>query len=268
MNLLEPDGRLWSLFTPWHPDDLNAELKTTGVYPLFRRAVGPNLEPVWAEKWPTEKLAERRREIGDASFARGYLLQNADETERVIRPEWVSFWDGPLPREAFDEVVLSVDPAVSASATADATGLVTVGRVSESNEIRVLDATAVRAASPDLGGHIAAADARWHPDRIVFEANGAFEAVRQLYVRTESFGPKLSPVKQSKSKGVRLAALAVPVKNGAVKLHGERGRVADGQRELFDEMTAYPFGRHDDLADALATAVADLLHRTTPRLWV
>src|SRR5262249_44725579 len=27
MNLLEPGGRVWCLFTPWHPDDLNAELK-------------------------------------------------------------------------------------------------------------------------------------------------------------------------------------------------------------------------------------------------
>ena len=24
MNLLEPDGRFWGLFTPWHADDLNA----------------------------------------------------------------------------------------------------------------------------------------------------------------------------------------------------------------------------------------------------
>jgi hypothetical protein len=27
LNQLEPDGRLWCLFTPWHVDDLNATLK-------------------------------------------------------------------------------------------------------------------------------------------------------------------------------------------------------------------------------------------------
>ena len=30
MNLLEPEGRCWVLFTPWHLDDLNARLKRNG----------------------------------------------------------------------------------------------------------------------------------------------------------------------------------------------------------------------------------------------
>src|SRR5437899_1758278 len=64
MNLLEPDGRCWCLFTPWHHEDLNAALKRNPAFALFRRAVGPNLEPVWPEKWPAEKLAQRRQEIG------------------------------------------------------------------------------------------------------------------------------------------------------------------------------------------------------------
>src|SRR5947209_3751566 len=54
MNLLEPDGRFWGLCTPWHADDLNARLKRNPAYAVFRRAVGPDLEPVWPEKWPRE----------------------------------------------------------------------------------------------------------------------------------------------------------------------------------------------------------------------
>src|SRR5207244_2571560 len=49
VNLLEPHGRLWNVFTPWHRGDLNAELKTNPTYALFRRPVGENLEPVWPE---------------------------------------------------------------------------------------------------------------------------------------------------------------------------------------------------------------------------
>src|SRR5262245_35099259 len=99
MNLLEPDGRFWGLFTPWHKDDLNSDLKKNPAYALFRRAVEPwesgeaqsaerevqsaNLpelsalcatrsalddwRPVWPEKWPAERLAARRREIGAAA---------------------------------------------------------------------------------------------------------------------------------------------------------------------------------------------------------
>src|SRR5438132_2638223 len=58
MNLLEPDGRFWGLFTPWHKDDLNSDLKQNPAYALFRRPVGDDLEPVWPEKWPTERLEE------------------------------------------------------------------------------------------------------------------------------------------------------------------------------------------------------------------
>ena len=74
MNLLEPDGRFWGLFTPWHVDDLNSTLKRNPAYALFHKAVGDDLESVWAEKWPRERLEERRREIGEASFARAYRL--------------------------------------------------------------------------------------------------------------------------------------------------------------------------------------------------
>src|SRR5262245_39360402 len=36
MNLLEPGGRCWVLFTPWHLDDLNARLKRNEMYALLR----------------------------------------------------------------------------------------------------------------------------------------------------------------------------------------------------------------------------------------
>ena len=60
MNLLEPNGRFWGLFTPWHLDDLNARLKRNSAYALFREAVGADFEPVWAEKWPAEAPARER----------------------------------------------------------------------------------------------------------------------------------------------------------------------------------------------------------------
>ena len=126
MNLLEPDGRFWGLYTPWHPDDLNARLKKGGAYPLFRRAIGSDFEPVWPEKWPPERLRVRKEEIGSASFARGYRLVPIADEETLIRPAWVRFWNDPA---NYDAVVLSVDPAVSANTKADCSALVVLGRV-------------------------------------------------------------------------------------------------------------------------------------------
>src|SRR5262245_51075035 len=89
VNLLEPGGRAWLLFTPWHAGDLNAELKDNPGYDHFRRAVGDDLEPVWPEKWPRERLAERKREIGESSFARAFRLKTLAEEDCLIRREWV-----------------------------------------------------------------------------------------------------------------------------------------------------------------------------------
>ena len=36
---------------------------------------------------------------------------------------------------------------------------------------------------------------------------------------------------------------------------------------LFDEVTKFPFGEHDDLLDAAATGTAYLLDRPEPRVW-
>lgn len=268
-NLLEPDGRFWGLSTPWHPDDLNSRLKTNGGFALFRRAVGADLEPVWPAKWPREKLAERLAEVGAAAFARGYRLTAFDEQEVAVRPEWVRVWVEELPRDRFEAVVVAVDPAVSAKATADASAIVALGRVSGANEVRVLEASGRRVSTPELVELIDAADQRWRPDAILFEANAAFAGIRDLLVRHARFGPRVKGEPAVRSKPARVAALSVPVQNGTVRLKGDvSGRVDAGQRGLWEELTTFPFTAHDDQLDALAAGVEYLLGRPAPRVWV
>lgn len=266
LNLLEPDGRFWGLCTPWHPDDLNAHLKANPSYAVLRRAVGPDLEPVWPEKWSRERLAERRAEIGEASFARGYRLITMSEGEVMIRPEWVQFWHDDWPRDAIERLVLAVDPAVSAKRTADESALVVVGKVA--GEVRVMEAVGRRVRTPELVDLIDAIDRRCRPDVILFESNAAFAGIRDLLTRRTRFGPKVLGEAATRGKDARIAALSVAVQNGSVKLKGHGGVVDAAQRELFEQLTTYPFATHDDLADATAAGVEHLLSRHDPRVWV
>ena len=266
MNLLEPNGRFWGLCTPWHADDLNARLKKNGAYGLFRRAVGPDFEPVWAEKWPPDRLRARKDEIGSASFARGYRLVPVSDEDTPIRAAWVRYWTEPA---EYDTVLLSVDPAVSASARADCSALAVLGRTSAAGAagVHLLACTARRVPAPELVALIDEFDRLWNPAVILFESNAAFLGIKDLLARHARFGPKLKKVTQSADKGARAAAFSVAVENGAFRLKGENGTVAAGQRELFEQMTTFPFGEHDDLLDATATGCAFLLDRREPRVW-
>ena len=180
----------------------------------------------------------RKREIGSASFARGYRLTPISEDEVAIRPEWVKFTtDIPV---TYDRIVLSIDPAVTAKATADASAFAVLGQCG--TRIDCLAASARRVAAPELVMMIAEFDRQWQPDVILFESNAAFAALKDLHVRHASFGAKVKGVVQTREKAARVNVFAVAVENGNFRLNG------DGtQRELFDEMTTFPFGEHDDL---------------------
>jgi predicted phage terminase large subunit-like protein len=265
LNLLEPDGRCWNLFTPWHADDLNAALKKNPSFALFRRAVGEDLEPVWPERWSRERLAERRAAVGAAAFARAYRLLTVPAEGVTIPPEWVQFWTEPA---AYERVILSVDPAVSERASADASALVVLGEMKEPRQVHCLEAIARRVAAPQLMELIDAIDRTWNPDVVLFEENAAFKSVRELLAQQTRFGPKLKGVTQVREKGRRVWAFSISVETGAFRLKGAGPHHPDpAQQALFDEMTTFPLAEHDDLLDAAATGTAYLLGHPAPRVF-
>ena len=96
---------------------------------------------------------------------------------------------------------------------------------------------------------------------ILFETNAAFAGIKDLLVRHARYGPKVKGVTQTTDKAARVAAFSVCVENGSVRLN-------ENQRELFEQMTTFPFGEHDDLLDAAAMGTAWLLDQREPRVWV
>lgn len=264
INLLESDGRLWYLFTPWHSDDLSAALIPSPAYAHFRRAIGPDLEPVWPEHWPRHRLAKRRAEIGETAFARGYRLQCVADDAIAIRPEWMQTWTG---QHEYEQVAVAVDPAIGASEHGDRSAIVALGR-SGTGAVHCLEATARHISANELIGLIDEADQRWRPDVILFENVAGFAAVFDLLARHTRFGAKLRPIVNTRHKEARLQSFGVHIENGRFLLRGDgAGKTDASQIELFDELTTFPNGRYDDLADAAAFGASWLLNQSPPRVW-
>jgi phage terminase large subunit-like protein len=257
LNLLEPGGRCWCLCTPWHPDDLNAQLKANEAFAVFRRAVGEDFAPVWPEKWPAAALAVRAKAVGATAFARGYRLVPVAGDEALIDTKPLQFWT-ELPA-AFDDVILAVDPAVTAAPTADASGLVVLGRTGQ--VVYCLEAVAARVRLPELMDLMEAADHRWHVRRIAFEAVAGFKGVADLLDGDPRFQGRVESIPQTKAKRARVIVLDSFVRSGSFRLRARPagGGVDPGQQDLWDEMTAFPRGSSDDLLDAAAMGTAWLM---------
>ena len=264
LNLLEPDGRFWGLSTPWHRDDLNAHLKKNPAYAIFRQAIDAELTPIWPEKWSHEALAIRREEIGEAAFARGYRLLPVSEGEMIIDPDWVKAWMRPQP--TFESIVIAIDPAVSSGSKADATGIVVLGKAS--GVVYCLDAKAYRVKLPELLPLIDQLDQLWQPTAICFESNAAFKGICDLLKDDRHYGHKVQGRPSQGSKVSRIDTFAVRVQRGEFLIRGtDSGEVDPEQKELFNEMTTFPFGDHDDLLDAAAAGTEFLLGTREPRVW-
>ncbi|HEY2783436.1 MAG TPA: hypothetical protein VGJ05_00550, partial [Fimbriiglobus sp.] len=101
---------------------------------------------------------------------------------------------------------------------------------------------------------------RWNPAKVVFESNAAFRGIKDVFARHARFGPKLVGIHQTTSKPARFAAFAVRVESGCFRYH-------PSQRDLWSEMTSYPFGDTNDLLDAAAMGTEQILAYREPRIW-
>lgn len=150
-----------------------------------------------------------------------------------------------------ERVVVGVDPAVSAGANADLTGIVTAGRGRDGN-FYVLDDASRRARPTEWGQTVIDRYTRFHCDRVIGEVNNGGELIESLL---RSLSPNISykAVRASRGKTARAEPVAALYERGKVFHHGEF-------RELEEEMCSFVPGapKSPDRLDALVWALTEL----------
>jgi hypothetical protein len=72
-NMITPNGQIMVIGTPFHKQDLYADLKKNPLY-VYRqyRALNDKNEVLWPERYNRKRLKERREEIGSIRFSREF----------------------------------------------------------------------------------------------------------------------------------------------------------------------------------------------------
>jgi hypothetical protein len=147
-NMIVPRGQVVVVGTPFHSEDLYAELQRNKAY-FFKRyaALNEKGEALWPTRYNADSLLARKEEIGSLRFTREFLcIPIADENslfpERILQGCCDPQYEMPTflhPEEKRDlRVFTGVDLALSATIGADFTVITTLG-VDENGQRWILD---------------------------------------------------------------------------------------------------------------------------------
>ena len=252
---LEPGGSVIVVQTRWHPDDLAGRLLAAGwdsiVLPALAEADDPlgraPGEPLWPDRWPAEKLAEIRAQIGEYSWAALYQGRPVPRAGTLFHDATV--YDVP-PRDGY-MLAIGVDFAYSARTHADYSVAVVLARHGAVSY--VLDVVRGQWEAPVFAQHLAALCARYQAARVVAITSGTEQGTVQFFRRQ---GIPIRALPAQGDKFVRAQPVAAAWNEGAILVP----RQAPWLSTFLDEILSFTgiADRHDDQVDALVAAWTSL----------
>ena len=262
--MIEGDGEIITVGTPWHKEDLYALLRED---PSWKHYKFPAEEPddpepyhsdfynnpdnvLWFPKWNKDALQEKRKKMGTNYYAMSFLLDLTEVEGGIIDPDWIE-WFGSLPEEENFSYMMGVDPSIGETDESDFTGIVTVARSKESGKIYVVDADQGRWRSQERIEKIKEKYQRFPISKIAIEDVSVTKDFIDM-LRRDTMLP-IDPISPGgKDKVARLETISPRIENADIifNLSLKRSKVP-----FYDQLIEFPQGSYDDLVDAFVYAV-------------
>ena len=249
--MCKPSGSIIVVGTYVFEMDLCERLEKNPIYKLATYpAINAKGEALWPQRWPLDKLDQRRLEIGEYSFCKEYLLQKIVlGTQFFKRSQFQYYEPAVIPERLFR--LLSVDPAISTGG--DFTGITVTG-TDDKNKTYLLEYANIRT---DNIQHIIDEIFRLVQSHSVpyiqVETIGFQKLLKHwLYeaMREKNYHFGIEEIRHyTKSKEARIMALQPRIAAGSLLFHPTK------HEEVINQFLAFPRGLHDDLADSLAMQV-------------
>jgi hypothetical protein len=290
LNTLNPkDGRVWSIFTPWHVEDANAILKkeTKGKWVYKRYFHGTTNNPyksIFPELFSEQWLRDKHVEIGSLEFARAYWCKAMSGDVQIVRSEWLrTYGKYDITPEMLQRCscILSIDPTGSKGSKSTNKDPDYIGvsvnlldlapdaahRPKAPYRIFVTEAYQVRLSTAQATALIIYLANKWKPDAVVIEAQGAqslhewvYERAKHLFVvpmpanlskeaRLRSITPWLEDPRELVLFHPRVVQPAPPEFDIHVDMGPEGVHRATAKRDLRKQLIDFPTS-HDDIMDS------------------
>ena len=214
---------------------------------------------LWPGKFDTqEKIDDLRRSVAnELAWQQEYLLNIISDSTRVIFPEWIHYYDS-IPRGDVYGIFVGVDLAISLKETADYTAIVSgvLTKENKSKDIKLYifpNSINKRMTYPETIQTIKSLAGTLKYEvtpKIAIESNG----FQQIFVdQLGSSGLNVEGIRNTTDKRSRLAMTSHYVQNGTILFPKQ------GAEDLITQLTGFGIEHHDDLSDAFALVVLQIV---------
>lgn len=259
---LKPDQGLLYVGTMLHQASLMAKLRIKPEFTSRFYQALTNGRSIWEEMWPTERLNELRRELGEYAFLAEYQNNPISLSEQPIKPH---FLDGVKIKGEPVALCLAIDPAISEKESADERGFSLFAKISDGKDLM-----GFREIYSEAG--------RWGIEEQLDRIIGIWERYSKAFpgipfrivVESVAFQKVYKPIllKRAKDRDIWLPVSEAELGMGGTKrpkdkftrlmqvVHLFEQRLVEVQNpQLYGELIAFPLGDSDNLVDATVFAL-------------
>jgi len=247
--------RTWKVGTCYHADDITADWRRmhTEQGGLLRLPVVGFRSP-WHELIKDDELEAIRKEIGPFAYARSYELQPVTSDLIVFSPEWIMdslYKNVPEWESENGTMIAAMDFAFTVKKQDGDPdwSVCIIAWKDRKGQLWLKDIIRQRSTFPDFARTAIKAMERLGVTQAVAEANGPQKGLVQQ-MQQDCHVP-IRPLNRDKDKITRASERQGFVESGKLHLPEHDGTVRSDFRVVFDEMTTFPVGGHDDTVDAV-----------------